>query len=109
MTTQTNRSDDSLLAKHVKEENERYAAIQADIAEIKEMFSSVNSAFVVDEADKPDYLGHAAAHRAWIDAQRARRDFWQKMTFELTKWGLLGFLGWLLVQVLWPAIVKGHV
>jgi len=103
------RADDSLLAHHVEEENKRYAAIQAELSEIKDMFSHVNSAFVTDEEAKPDYKGHAAAHQAWIDAQRARRDFWNKMTFELVKYGLLGFLGWLLVQIVWPAIVKGHV
>lgn len=109
MTAPTQRSDDSLLAQHVKEENVRYAAIQGSLAEIKGMLTDVNSAFVIDEATKkPDYIGHASAHQAWIDAQRAKRDFWNKMTFELVKYGLLGFLGWLLVQVVWPAIIKGH-
>lgn len=106
----TNRADDSLLAQHVLDEQMRYAAIEKTLAEIKEMFTDVNSAFLVDQrSNKPDYVGHAAAHMAWIDAQRARKDFWNKMSFELTKWGLLGFLGWLLASAVWPAIVKGHV
>jgi len=58
---------------------------------------------------EPDYDGHCSAHEQWIAESVARTEFWKKMRFELVKWGLLGFLGWLLVQVVWPALAKGHV
>lgn len=106
----SNRADDSLLAAHISEENERYAAIQDALEELKAMMAGVNTAFVKDEeSGKPDYAGHAAAHKAWIEAQKARKEFWAKLTFELTKYGLIGLVGYLVVNVIWPAIVKGHV
>jgi len=110
MTSPTNRADDSLLAAHITEENDRYAAIQQSLEELKSMLTGVNSAFVKDEeTNLPDYAGHHNAHKAWIAAQNAKREFWEKLKLELVKYGLIGFLGWLLVQVVWPAIVKGHV
>ena len=60
------------------------------------------------DTGEPDYAGHCSAHDQFIAESKARTEFWKKMRFELVKWGLLGFLGWLLIQVLWPALVKGH-
>ena len=53
-----------------------------------------------------DPIGHCEWHEAEIARIRARKDFWQKMTFELAKWGLIGFLGWLFLQ-LWHGALQG--
>ena len=41
-----------------------------------------------------DPEGHRAYHDASIKAAKDRADFWAKMRFEISKWGLIGFLGW---------------
>lgn len=72
--------------------------------------TDIGAAFPKDpHTGEPDYNGHCSAHEQFIAESKARTEFWKKMRFELTKWGLLGFLGWLLIQVVWPALVKGHV
>lgn len=60
-----------------------------------------------------DPHGHRAYHIAQMaqaeasaEAEKERRDFWKKMVFEITKGGLLVFLGWVAVT-LWGGFVKG--
>ena len=53
-----------------------------------------------------DATGHRAAHDEWIRKTRANAEFWEKMRYELTRWGLFGFLGWAL-YALWEAFLKG--
>jgi len=47
-----------------------------------------------------DTLGHREYHLAMMEAAKNRAEFWRKLLFELTKWGLLGFLGWLVADLL---------
>jgi len=54
--------------------------------------------------EDPD--GHRLAHEEMIATIRARREFWQKLVFEITKYGLLGALGWAAIA-LWGAFLKG--
>ena len=53
-----------------------------------------------------DPQGHRSYHEALIDQNKQRRDFWAKLTFELTKWGIIGFLGWAVIQ-LWHGALQG--
>ena len=55
-------------------------------------------------ADDP--AGHRAYHDEVIAIARARKEFWQKLLFELAKWGLLGFAAWLVVAG-WRDLLKG--
>lgn len=54
--------------------------------------------------DDPD--GHRRFHEAEIRRAEARAEFWEKMRFEVVKWGLFGFLGWAAYQ-LWIAFIHG--
>lgn len=54
-----------------------------------------------------DPEGHRAYHEASIRAAKDRADFWAKMKFEISKWGLLGFLGWA-IGVVVMAVWKTH-
>jgi len=53
-----------------------------------------------------DFQGHRKAHESYIQAAAARREFWGKMTFELSKWGAIAFVGWLVVQI-WIGALNG--
>lgn len=53
-----------------------------------------------------DPKSHREAHEAQMEAIRDRAVFWQKMRFEITKYGLFGLLGWL-AFVAWAAFIKG--
>lgn len=55
-------------------------------------------------ADDP--AGHRAYHDEVIAIARARKEFWQKLLFELAKWGLLGFVAWLVLAG-WRDFLKG--
>jgi hypothetical protein len=59
------------------------------------------------ELGTPEEIRH---RREWIDAavqqQKERGDFYKRLTFELTKWGLFGFLGWA-AYALWQAFLQG--
>jgi len=85
--------------------------IEAGVTEIRNLLNDCVQAFPATESGQPDFLGHRDYHDEIIRAMRARRRFWETMLFELTKWGLIGFTGWFIVQVLIPAFIqalKGH-
>lgn len=50
--------------------------------------------------------GHRAAHEAQMRAISDRADFWKKMLFELSKFGLLGFIAWAGLA-LWRNFLQG--
>lgn len=79
---------------------------------VKEEFVQVAelamAAFPLNIEGEPDVQGHRSFHETLIARNQTRIDFWRKMTFELTKWGLLGFLGWMVYQ-LWMAFLRGPV
>lgn len=53
-----------------------------------------------------DPIGHRSAHEAQMQAVLDRAAFWKKMRFEITKYGLLGLVGWL-VYAAWLAFLRG--
>jgi len=61
--------------------------------------------------------GDPGVHKAWheaqiqealakADAEKAKKEFWSKLLFELAKFGLLGFVGWV-VLTLWKGFLIG--
>jgi len=61
--------------------------------------------------------GDPGVHKAWHEAQiqealaraeaaRVKKEFWGKLMFELAKFGLLGFVGWV-VLTLWRGFLVG--
>lgn len=53
-----------------------------------------------------DANGHRKAHEADMKAITDRADFWKKMLFEVSRYGLFGVLGWL-VYAAWVALLAG--
>lgn len=79
--------NEHVLSEHIKEEHRVFASIQQGFP-------------------SGDLHGHRSWHEEQIDVLRARKEFWRKMTVELVKWGLLGFLAWATVH-LWQSALKG--
>lgn len=46
-----------------------------------------------------DPEGHRRHHEAIIRKAERRADFWDSMAKEIGKWGLIGFLGWVVVSL----------
>ena len=46
-----------------------------------------------------DPEGHRATHEAAIKRAEAGAEFWSKMRFEISKWGLIGFTGWFIGMI----------
>lgn len=86
------RSMRSELAEHIANEPEDWAKVVKKISE---------DAFPDGDAD-----GHRKAHEAQMTAIMNRAEFWRKMAFEITKYGLIGLLGWLAVHA-WLAFLQG--
>lgn len=53
-----------------------------------------------------DADGHRKAHEAQMKAVEARAEFWKKLLFEITKYGLIGVVGWLVLKI-WTAFLAG--
>lgn len=80
------------LADHVVKETSMIALALADI---------MKRAFPDGDADR-----HRQAHETALKLVQARTDFYYRLAFELAKWTLLGFAGWLLIYA-WKAFLQG--
>lgn len=67
-------------------------SIRTDVKSIREMVNRYASGFPGDDPD-----GHRKYHESLIERNKAYTDLGRKMLFELAKWGLFGFIGWLLI------------
>jgi len=43
--------------------------------------------------------GHRKYHELSLKRAKASADFWEKMRFEISKWGLIGFTGWFIGMI----------
>ena len=53
-----------------------------------------------------DPLLHRRIHEEELELIKTKNDFWKKLLFELTKYGLFGLVSWL-VYVVWTAFLHG--
>lgn len=72
--------------------------------ETKEIAAAVSSILKAFPGDDPD--GHRKHHELVIKQAEASAAFWEKMRFELVRWGLIGFLGWA-AYALWHSFLQG--
>lgn len=83
---------DKKLTDHIAEETEEFKVL---------IGTAFSSAFPAGDAE-----GHRRVHEADIQRAIDRAEFWKKMLFEVTKYGLFGVLGWL-SYVAWTAFLHG--
>ena len=69
--------------------------------EIADAMAKVLKAFPGDDPD-----GHRRHHEAVIKEAEAKAAFWEKMKYELVRWGLIAFLGWA-AYALWHSFLQG--
>ena len=96
LTNQSNLADsqnklDTKLTTHMLDETK----------EIGEAMAKVLKAFPGDDPD-----GHRRHHEAVIREAEAKAAFWEKMKYELVRWGLIAFLGWAAYS-LWHTFLQG--
>lgn len=93
------------LSSQVGEVSKELAQAREDMHQRAKLSSSqieeLRNAFPAD-----DPAGHRAYHDEVIATARARKEFYQKLLFELAKWGLLGFIGWMVLAG-WRDFLKG--
>jgi hypothetical protein len=83
---------DGKLTQHMTDETRRLAEAVADI---------LKRSFPEGDAD-----GHRKAHEQQMQTIAARAEFWKKLSFEVSKYGLVGLVGWL-AYAAWIALLKG--
>ena len=83
---------DTKLTDHIKTEPQEWADLLEDM---------MGKAF-----PNGDPEGHREAHESQMAAIRDRAAFWKTMLIEVSKYGILGVLGWLVFHA-WAAFVKG--
>ena len=78
----------------------RFDSMSMRLDRIQESIDHYSSGFPGD-----DPTGHRIYHESLIEKNKAYADLGRKLLFELTKWGLIGFLGWLAIAG-WHDIVS---
>lgn len=89
------------LDSHVEKSAERHEAMGAKITGSDAVIAAILEGF-----PNKDPRGHHDAHTEWIESARRRKEFWSKLLAEVTKYGLIGLLGWLLTLA-WHGLLKG--
>ena len=79
---------------------ERLDQITEQVQQLAELTHKLAAGFPGDDPG-----GHRVYHEAVIRKIEARAEFWQKMTFDLAKYGIIGLAGWAFVA-LWQAAVR---
>lgn len=82
---------DSRLDTHELNMDKRFTSLSTHVSNIEAMLKNYASGFPND-----DPAGHREYHESVIEKNKAYADLYRKMLFELTKYGLLGFLAWFL-------------
>lgn len=78
--------------------------LDAAIAEGIEFRAALN---IIQEAfPDGDTKTHRLYHEERISELKAKKAFYQKLTFELTKWGLIIFTGWMIINT-WKELLRG--
>lgn len=73
---------------------------------VEEQTTMALAGYPLDKDGKPDTSGHRSYHEEIIEQAKARTEYWREMTFELSKYGLIGFVLWAATQ-LWAAFING--
>jgi len=76
---------DTKLTQHIHDETSSLA---------EEIASLIIKSFPEGDPD-----GHRKDHELSIKRAKASADFWEKMRFEISKWGLIGFTGWFIGMI----------
>ena len=77
-----------LLGKHKEHSDDN---LKMTVAEIR---SDIAAAFPDGDAK-----AHCEYHREIMEQIKARKEFWQKMRYEIYRYGLIGFCIWLVAQL----------
>jgi len=83
-----------------KEIIERLDQLAEQVRQLSDLTKKLSAGFPGDDPG-----GHRVYHEAVIRKIEARAEFWQKMTFDLAKYGIIGLAGWAFVA-LWQAAIR---
>jgi predicted metal-dependent hydrolase len=104
------RANDSLVVLLMQEVHKKIEDIDRKLSEhmtnetitlAQEIAKLINTAFPGN-----DPQGHKAYHEIQMQAIADRAEFWKTMRTEISKWGLIGFVGWVVVTA-WKAFIMG--
>lgn len=90
-----------ILRSHMHDHDMNQKALEQIVGSIRLELAHTIKGFPND-----DPKSHREYHELRIEQTRNKAEFWSKMTFELSKWGLVGFIGWALVS-LWQTFIHG--
>jgi hypothetical protein len=94
-------TDRGAMASMMKEMNQKLNTALTQLGKVSAQVDSLSSGF-----PDGDPTGHRRLHEIVAAREKKREEFWEKLRYELAKWGLIGFAGWAL-YALWAAGVKG--
>ncbi len=90
-----------ILKSHMHDHDLNHQALEGKLDAMHGDVIEVRHGFPTDDPD-----GHRIWHESEIKRIKDRAEFWQKMTYELSKYGLIGFIGWA-AYALWQAFLHG--
>ena len=106
--TEERRANDSLVVILMQEVHHKIDAMDAKltqhITDETLILAEEISALMIKAFPQGDPDGHRVYHEASIKAAGDRAEFWKQMRMEISKWGLIGMLGWG-ITLIWKRLV----
>lgn len=85
-------------------------ALHAQLAEhmidVKVGLAAAITKLMTESFPEGDPSAHRKLHEEANAAAKAKTAFWQKLLFEITKYGLIGLIGWVAITA-WQAFLHG--
>lgn len=100
------RAPSSELLILVQEVKDNQVQIAAKLEAVPTDIATALAVLMRDAFPEGDPDGHRKHHEAVIKAAEAKAEFWEKMRYEITKYGLIGFIAWA-GGYLWLGILQG--
>lgn len=95
------KSVDGILRSHMHDHEVNHKSLEDTVTSIRLEVGQALNGFPND-----DPKSHREYHEARIEQIKSRTEFWKKMSFELSKTSLLGFVAWAAYS-LWKSFLHG--
>lgn len=100
------RTPSSELLILVQEVRANQVEISAKLESVPSDIAKALAILMKDAFPEGDPDGHRKHHEAVIKAAEEKAEFWTKMRYEITKYGLIGFIAWA-GGYLWLGFLQG--
>lgn len=102
-TANSERRHDELVRRFDAMQQSSLSLLQTNNQTVREIHQMFKTAFPGGDAEN-----HRRAHEAWMEKDKAEREFWLHLKKQVVGWGMTAAIAWA-AMLLWAGFIKGPV